>query len=105
MIPLDEKGLSPRIVIKTGDTPCRRAQLYFALDKGVRSVEELKAANMALQALFRADAVSDPIRVLRLAGTMLIPEEAAPQFRMMPPPCNGMMPPPDSEMIAPPITE
>ena len=36
---------------------------------------------------------------------MLIPEEAAPQFRDDVAPRNGMMPPPDSEMIAPPITE
>jgi hypothetical protein len=36
---------------------------------------------------------------------MLIPEEAAPQFRDDAAPRNGMMPPPDSEMIAPPITE
>jgi threonine dehydratase len=36
---------------------------------------------------------------------LLIPEEAAPQFRDDVAPRNGMMPPPDSEMIAPPITE
>jgi hypothetical protein len=36
---------------------------------------------------------------------VLIPEEAAPQFRDDVAPRNGMMPPPDSEMIAPPITE
>ena len=36
---------------------------------------------------------------------LLIPEEAAPQFRNDCAPSNGMMPPPDSEMIAPPITE
>src|ERR1700677_2397240 len=36
---------------------------------------------------------------------MLIPEEAAPQFRDDVAPRNGMMPPPDSEMISPPITE
>jgi len=36
---------------------------------------------------------------------LLIPEEAAPQFRDDAAPRNGMMPPPDSEMIAPPITE
>ena len=33
---------------------------------------------------------------------VLIPEEAAPQFRDDVAPRNGMMPPPDSEMIAPP---
>ena len=38
-------------------------------------------------------------------GFVLIPEEAAPQFRDDAAPRNGMMPPPDSEMIAPPITE
>ena len=39
------------------------------------------------------------------AAAVLIPEEAAPQFRDDVAPRNGMMPPPDSEMIAPPITE
>jgi hypothetical protein len=39
------------------------------------------------------------------SGRVLIPEEAAPQFRDDVAPRNGMMPPPDSEMIAPPITE
>jgi hypothetical protein len=39
------------------------------------------------------------------AISMLIPEEAAPQFLDDAAPRNGMMPPPDSEMIAPPITE
>jgi hypothetical protein len=40
-----------------------------------------------------------------MAGCMLIPEEAAPQFLDDAAPHNGMMPPPDSEMIAPPISE
>ena len=40
-----------------------------------------------------------------IVAWMLIPEEAAPQFRDDAAPRNGMMPPPDSEMIAPPITE
>ena len=40
-----------------------------------------------------------------LDTSMLIPEEAAPQFLDDAAPRNGMMPPPDSEMIAPPITE
>ena len=40
-----------------------------------------------------------------IAVAVLIPEEAAPQFRDDAAPHNGMMPPPDSEMIAPPITE
>jgi hypothetical protein len=40
-----------------------------------------------------------------LTNRLLIPEEAAPQFRDDVAPRNGMMPPPDSEMIAPPITE
>jgi hypothetical protein len=39
------------------------------------------------------------------ALSVLIPTEAAPQFRGDRAPCNGMMPPPDSEMISPPITE
>jgi hypothetical protein len=38
-------------------------------------------------------------------SNMLIPEEAAPQFRDDCAPRNGMMPPPNSEMISPPITE
>jgi hypothetical protein len=43
---------------------------------------------------------------VRLPGALvLIPEDAAPQFRDDAAPRNGMMPPPDSEMISPPITE
>ena len=38
-------------------------------------------------------------------ASLLIPEEAAPQFLDDAAPRNGMMPPPNSEMIAPPITE
>jgi hypothetical protein len=45
------------------------------------------------------------VRLSRLGHDVLIPEEAAPQFRDDAAPRNGMMPPPDSEMIAPPITE
>jgi hypothetical protein len=41
----------------------------------------------------------------KLAEHLLIPEDAAPQFRDDAAPRNGMMPPPDSEMISPPITE
>ena len=41
----------------------------------------------------------------RIYPYVLIPEEAAPQFRDDVAPRNGMMSPPDSEMIAPPITE
>ena len=36
---------------------------------------------------------------------LLIPGEAAPEFRDDCAPRNGMMPPPNSEMISPPITE
>ena len=43
--------------------------------------------------------------LMRKHKKLLIPEEAAPQFRDDAAPHNGMMPPPDSEMIAPPITE
>jgi hypothetical protein len=39
----------------------------------------------------------DPRRFGSDSGHLLIPEEAAPN--------SWMMPPPDSEMIAPPITE
>jgi hypothetical protein len=51
--------------------------------------------------------MNDSIRhAARTAGdSLLIPEEAAPQFLDDAAPRNGMMPPPDSEMIAPPITE
>jgi hypothetical protein len=46
------------------------------------------------------------VEEFRLAvSELLIPEEAAPQFRDDVAPRNGMMPPPDSEMISPPITE
>ena len=42
------------------------------------------------------------LHIVLFEACVLIPEEAAPQFRDDVAPRNGMMPPPDSEMIAPP---
>jgi cold shock protein len=53
-----------------------------------------------------SSATANPFDIISaFISSMLIPEEAAPQFLDDAAPRNGMMPPPDSEMIAPPITE
>ena len=69
-----ETGLKPNTVIITGRTPHLRAHLYFLLDKAVTDVAELKAANEGLQRLLNSDpAVTDPIRIMRLGGTLNYP--------------------------------
>jgi hypothetical protein len=62
---LNDKGLVPGIVVKTGTIPCPRIHLYFSLTDSVTGVDELKAANEALKALLGTDAVIDPIRLMR----------------------------------------
>ena len=70
---LEAKDLRPGIVVNTGTMPHRRAHLYFRLTGGVTSVDELKAVNSTLAALLGTDAVIDPIRLLRLAGSIAYP--------------------------------
>ena len=68
-----EIGLRPNIVVNTGAIPHRRAHLYFRLTPHATDVADLQAVNAALADRLGTDAVHDPIRILRLAGTINFP--------------------------------
>ena len=70
---LKEKNLRPAMIVVTGRTPHLRAHLYFKLDGSV-TPDELRAANTALKTLFGSDAVQNPDRMMRLAGTDQLPD-------------------------------
>jgi hypothetical protein len=69
---LKEKNLTPAMVVTTGTVPNLRAHLYFRLDSGA-TPDQLRAANTALKALLGTDAVQNPDRLMRLAGTVNYP--------------------------------
>jgi hypothetical protein len=69
---LKEKDLKPAIIVVTGTVPCLRAHLYFKL-KGGATPDQLRAANVALKTLLGTDAVQNPDRLMRLAGTVNYP--------------------------------
>jgi hypothetical protein len=64
--------LTPAMVVTTGTVPHLREHLYFKLD-GTVTPERLEAANTALCKLLGSDAVQNPDRVMRLAGTVSYP--------------------------------
>lgn len=66
---LKANGLTPAIVVTTGETPHPRRHLYFKLDDAV-TPGNLKAANDSLVKLLGGDAVQAPAHVMRLAGTI-----------------------------------
>jgi AAA domain len=65
---LKAKQLKPAIIVATGTVPCLRQHLYFPIKGGIDDPHKLKAVNTALRDLFGSDNVSDPIRIMRLAG-------------------------------------
>jgi hypothetical protein len=71
---LREKKLRPSEIVTTGSTPCIRAHLYFKLEGNV-TADQLEAVNAALKTLFSSDAVQNPDRVMRLAGTINYPKK------------------------------
>jgi hypothetical protein len=68
-------NLLPANVVRTGSTPCQRDHLYFGID-GVATPQDLSEINSGLMKLLGTDAVFDPSRVLRLAGTVNYPKFA-----------------------------
>jgi hypothetical protein len=71
---LEENGLKPDTLTLTGAVPWKRIHLYFRMENAVTSVDELKTANVGLQELLVTDpAVTDPIRIMRLGGTINYP--------------------------------
>lgn len=69
---LKEKTFTPAMVITTGTTPCLRRHLYFRLDVAA-TPDSLRAANGSLKQLLGTDAVQNPDRLMRLAGTVNYP--------------------------------
>ena len=65
-------NLSPKLIVTTGSNPYPRRHLYFGLD-GIPSPDQLKAVNVSLKTLLGSDAVQDPVRIMRLAGTINYP--------------------------------
>ena len=69
---IKEENLVPAMTLATGHTPYPRGHVYFKLACGV-TADELEKANIALRTLFGSDAVQDPARLMRLAGTISYP--------------------------------
>jgi AAA domain len=69
---LKEKNLTPAMTVVTGHTPNLRAHIYFRLNSGVVP-DQLRVANTSLKKLLGTDAVQNPDRIMRLAGTINYP--------------------------------
>jgi hypothetical protein len=69
---LKAHDLSPKLIVTTGSKPDPRRHLYFGLE-GNPSPDQLKAVNVSLKTLLGSDAVQDPVRIMRLAGTINFP--------------------------------
>jgi RecA-family ATPase len=67
-------GVPGAFLVETGTIPHRRGHVYFLLDEIITNGAELKSINEALAARFRGDpSVTNPGRLLRLAGTVSYP--------------------------------
>lgn len=71
---LQTHKLIPAIVVTTGTTPHPRRQLCFRVGD-IKNADHQKAVNTSLKNLLGSDDVDDPVRVLRLAGTINYPTE------------------------------
>ena len=71
---LKEKKLQPAMVVETGRAPHPRFHPYFRLQGNV-TPDQLRDANNALDTLLGGDAVANPDRLMRLAGTVNYPTE------------------------------
>jgi len=69
---LTDRQLKPAIAVTTGTAPHVRRHLYFKI-AGNPTPQELLAVNTALMKLLGTDAVQNPSRVMRLAGTISYP--------------------------------
>lgn len=72
---LEASRITPSLVVTTGTVPHARRHLYFRFD-GTVTPDELKATNTALKELLGSDAVQNPGRIMRLAGTVNYPSPA-----------------------------
>jgi len=78
---LKELELQPSIVVTTGTLPHMRLHAYFAIQGGAADGDRLRHANAALRERLGGDAVQNPGRVLRLAGTVNYPSAKKRQER------------------------
>jgi hypothetical protein len=69
---LKSQNLSPALIVTTGTIPHLRRHLYFMLN-GTPNAATLEAVNKSLKELLGTDAVQNPDRVMRLAGTVNYP--------------------------------
>lgn len=61
--------------VVTGTVPHKRPHLYWRLDEPVRNLEQWTLRQKALAANLEGDAVIDPPRIMRLAGTVNFPPQ------------------------------
>lgn len=71
---LNQHNLKPYLVVTTGTVPNLRAHLYFRLD-GTVTPDQLRAFNEQMKNLLGGDAVQNPSRCMRLAGTINYPQQ------------------------------
>jgi hypothetical protein len=69
-------NVEPGMFVGTGATPHVRVHGYFRLAEPVTAGEVLRAVNKALHGCFGGDAVQNPGRIMRLAGTVNYPTKA-----------------------------
>ena len=65
-----EANLAPGMIVTTGTVPHLRAHVYCKIAGGVTDGEELRRINQSVIKCLGGDAVQNPGRVLRLAGTV-----------------------------------
>jgi hypothetical protein len=70
-----ELNLAPGIIVQTGTVPHLRAHVYYNIAGGVTDREELERINKSVIGCLGGDAVGNPGRVLRLAGTVNYPSQ------------------------------
>lgn len=71
---LKEASLKPSFFVSTGRVPEARAHAYWRFE-GTTDLDTWKMLQKRIQAHFGTDAVTNPSRVLRLAGTITWPDK------------------------------
>lgn len=67
------RPMPPYYTVDTGTIPHRRPHLYWLLDEPVRNLEQWTQRQSGLAAQLGGDAVINPSRIMRLAGTVNFP--------------------------------
>ena len=69
------RALLPTFSVDTGTIPHRRPHLYWLLDEPVRNMAEWTQRQRGIAATLEGDAVINPSRIMRLAGTVNFPPQ------------------------------